>query len=86
MPKQITEELLRKRAEHNDGILADLREVTLHQFEIEKIDNLHVYCRHLQILYLQNNLIPKLGAFPFPLGGAEVSERCVLTLGCIQRT
>jgi protein TilB len=27
---------------------------------IEKISNLDVYCRHLKILYLQNNLIEKM--------------------------
>ena len=29
---RITEELLRKRAEHNEGELWTLKEVTLHQF------------------------------------------------------
>ncbi|KAI9348784.1 hypothetical protein DFJ73DRAFT_429317 [Zopfochytrium polystomum] len=57
---RIDEALLRKRAEHNDGELSSLREVTLHQFDIEKIENLDVYCRHLEILYLQNNLINKI--------------------------
>ena len=57
---QITQELLRKRAEHNEGLLSTLEEVTLHQYELEKIENLDVYCRHLKILYLQNNLIGKM--------------------------
>ncbi|KAJ3331982.1 Protein tilB [Blyttiomyces sp. JEL0837] len=57
---KITQELLRKRSEHNDGELSSLREVALHQFEIDKIENLDVYCRHLEILYLQNNLIKKI--------------------------
>jgi protein TilB len=56
---KINEELLRKRAEHNDGILSTLEEVSLHQFEIEKIENLDKYCRHLKILFLQNNIIEK---------------------------
>ncbi|TPX35695.1 hypothetical protein SmJEL517_g02019 [Synchytrium microbalum] len=60
MGKKINEELLRQRAEHNDGELSTLKEITLHQFDLEKIENLDVYCRHLQILFLQNNLIPKL--------------------------
>lgn len=51
--------LLRRRAEHNDGVIHDLKEVTLHQFEIEKIENLHL-CRQLEILYLQNNRISKI--------------------------
>ncbi|KAI8617033.1 hypothetical protein BC830DRAFT_1115501 [Chytriomyces sp. MP71] len=58
--KIITQELLRRRAEHNEGELSTLREVTLHQFDIEKIENLDVYCRHLEILYLQNNQINKI--------------------------
>lgn len=57
---RITQELLRRRAEHNEGILADLKEVTLHQFGIEQIENLATYCRHLEILYLQDNLISKI--------------------------
>ena len=57
---RITQELLRKRAEHNEGRLITLEEVTLHQYEIEKIENLDVFCRHIQILYLQNNIIEKI--------------------------
>lgn len=57
---RITEELLRKRSEHNEGILSTMEEVSLHQFEIEKIENLAVYCRHLKILFLQNNIIEKI--------------------------
>jgi protein TilB len=57
---RITEELLRKRAEHNEGILSTMEEVSLHQFDIEKIENLDKLCRHLKILYLQNNIIEKL--------------------------
>ena len=41
-------------------MLSTLEEVTLHQYELEKIENLDVYCRHLKILYLQNNLIGKM--------------------------
>lgn len=59
---EITEELLRKRAEHNDGALNDLKEITLHQYEIEVISPiLHQRCRELEILYLQNNQIMKIG-------------------------
>ncbi|KAJ3016801.1 hypothetical protein HKX48_003865 [Thoreauomyces humboldtii] len=60
MVQRIDKELLRKRAEHNDGELSSLREVTLHQYDIEKIENLDVYCRHLEILFLQNNQIAKI--------------------------
>lgn len=57
---RITEELLRKRSEHNEGVLSTMEEVSLHQLEIERIENLEFYCRHLKILYLQNNIIEKL--------------------------
>ena len=57
---RLTEELLRKRAEHNEGCLSTLKEITLHQFEVERIELLGQLCRQLQILYLQNNLIPRI--------------------------
>ena len=56
----ITEEFLRKRAEHNEGMLSTLEEITLHQQNILRIENIDKFCRHLKILYLQNNLIPKI--------------------------
>lgn len=57
---RITEDLLRRRAEHNEGMLTTLEEIALHQQEIERIENLDILCRHLQILLLQNNIIGKL--------------------------
>lgn len=60
MPR-ITEELVRKRAEHNEGVIHSLEEVSLHQFEIEKIEFLNQHCRRLKIIYLQNNVISKIG-------------------------
>ena len=58
---QITRALLRKRSEHNEGIISSLEELTLHQEELEGINEvLGATCRHLKILYLQNNLIQKL--------------------------
>ncbi len=57
---RITQELLRKRAEHNDGILSTLEEISLHQENLERIENLEFYCRHIKILYLQDNIIEKL--------------------------
>ncbi|ETO29296.1 Leucine Rich Repeat family protein [Reticulomyxa filosa] len=48
------------RAEHNDGILSTLEEITLHQQNIEKIELIHNCCKNLKILYLQNNLISKI--------------------------
>jgi protein TilB len=49
-----------QRAEHNEGVLATLEEVSLHQLNIEKIELLSHLCKHLKILYLQSNLIGKL--------------------------
>jgi protein TilB len=57
---RITPDLIRKRAEHNEGQLSTLEEVALHQYEIEKIESLDKYCRHLKIVYLQNNIIGKM--------------------------
>lgn len=34
----ITRDLIRKRAEHNEGIISTLEELTLHQEELEAID------------------------------------------------
>ena len=56
----ITEAMLRSRAEHNEGRVATLEEVSLHQQNIEKIELLNQACRQLRILYLQNNVIGKL--------------------------
>ena len=57
---RITRELLRKRAEHNEGIIATMEEISLHQEEIEKIENIGTLCRKLKILYFQNNIISKI--------------------------
>ena len=32
---RITRDLIRRKAEHNDGIVPDLEEISLHQLEIE---------------------------------------------------
>eukprot|EP00775_Hariotina_reticulata_P002455 gene2455-2758_t len=57
---RISEDLIRKRAEHNEFMLSTLEEVALHQQNIEKIDTIGQLCPHLRILYLQNNLISKI--------------------------
>ncbi|XP_028396014.1 protein tilB homolog [Dendronephthya gigantea] len=57
---RITEDLVRKRAEHNNCELSTLEEVSLHQLDIERIEILDKVCRELKILYLQSNLIPKI--------------------------
>ncbi|XP_028987185.1 dynein axonemal assembly factor 11 isoform X2 [Betta splendens] len=56
----ITEELVRRRAEHNECEIFSLEEVSLHQQDIEKIEHIDRWCRDLRILYLQNNLIPRI--------------------------
>ena len=48
----IDKELLKKSAEHNEGCLTDLEEISLHQRELVKIENLDKLTRHLKILYL----------------------------------
>ena len=57
----ITRELIRKRAEHNEGVISTLEELTLHQEELLAIAPcLGTICRKLKILYLQNNIISKM--------------------------
>ncbi|GBG26374.1 Protein tilB-like [Hondaea fermentalgiana] len=57
---RIDAELIRRKSEHNEGTMADLEEIALHQLEIEKIEKVGSLCRRLKILYLQNNIIGKL--------------------------
>ncbi|XP_046396134.1 dynein axonemal assembly factor 11 isoform X2 [Ischnura elegans] len=59
-PFKVTIDLIRKRAEHNEGEVSTLEELALHQEEIEKIEHIQNWCKDLQILYLQNNLISKI--------------------------
>lgn len=54
---RITLALLRRRAEHNDGCLSNLKEIALHQQDIERIEVIGDCCRQLEILYLCNNYI-----------------------------
>nr|XP_051699998.1 dynein axonemal assembly factor 11 isoform X4 [Oryctolagus cuniculus] len=56
----ITEDLIRRNAEHNDCIIFSLEELSLHQQEIERLEHIDKWCRDLKILYLQNNLIGKI--------------------------
>ncbi|XP_054841195.1 dynein axonemal assembly factor 11 [Eublepharis macularius] len=57
---RITEQLIRKRAEHNNCEMFSLEEISLHQENLEKLEHLDKWCRELKILYLQNNLIPRI--------------------------
>lgn len=59
----VTEDLIRRNAEHNDCVIFSLEELSLHQQEIERLEHIDRWCRHLKILYLQNNLIGKIGEF-----------------------
>ncbi|KAM8850450.1 dynein axonemal assembly factor 11 [Spinachia spinachia] len=56
----ITEDLVRRRAEHNESQIFSLEEVSLHQQDIERIEHIDRWCRDLRILYLQSNLIPRI--------------------------
>lgn len=57
---QITVEMVRKKAEHHDRLLAPLEEIALHQENIEKIEFLQDWCPKLKILLMQSNLISKI--------------------------
>lgn len=47
---EITRELLRKRAEHNEGVLTTLEEISLHQEELESINEvLGLSCRKIKV-------------------------------------
>ena len=60
-PKVMTLEMVRKRSEHNDGILSTMEEIAMHQDEIGKITKvLEINCPKLRIVYLQNNYISKI--------------------------
>ncbi|CAG4998468.1 unnamed protein product [Parnassius apollo] len=52
--------MVRKKAEHHDGLLAPLEEIALHQENIERIEFLQDWCPKLKILLLQSNLIAKI--------------------------
>ena len=49
---KLTHKLIRKKSEHNEGTMADLEEISLHQLEIEKIERDINDCKKLKILYL----------------------------------
>jgi len=56
----ITEQLLRAKSEHNEGVLYTLEEISLHQLNIDRITMINSCCRELKILYLQNNNIRRI--------------------------
>ncbi|XP_013168177.1 PREDICTED: protein tilB homolog [Papilio xuthus] len=57
---KISVEMVRKKAEHHDRLLAPLEEISLHQENIEKIEFIQNWCPKLRILLLQSNLIAKI--------------------------
>ncbi|KAJ0181966.1 hypothetical protein K1T71_002688 [Dendrolimus kikuchii] len=57
---RITVDIVRKKAEHHDCLLAPLEEIALHQENIEKIEFLQDWCPKLKILLMQSNLIAKI--------------------------
>ncbi|OWA54170.1 Protein tilB-like protein [Hypsibius exemplaris] len=57
---RITLDLLRRRCEHNEGLIHNLEELSLHQDNLEEIENIDRWCKDLKILYLQGNSIPKI--------------------------
>lgn len=60
MANRMTEKLIRRKAEHHDGIIGDMEELSLHQCELGGIETVGTLCRKLKILLLQNNVIPKM--------------------------
>ncbi|KAH8245376.1 hypothetical protein KR032_009547, partial [Drosophila birchii] len=58
--KIVTEELVRKKSEHNERLISTLEEISLHQEDIEVIEHIQNWCRDLKILLLQSNLIARL--------------------------
>ncbi|VWU49125.1 leucine-rich repeat protein [Hepatocystis sp. ex Piliocolobus tephrosceles] len=57
---KINLELIKKKSEHNEGLIEELEEIALHQLQIEKIEFINTHCKNLKILLLQNNLIEKI--------------------------
>lgn len=56
----VTEQLIRKKSEHNELVISTLEELSLHQEDIETIEHIQNWCRDLKILLLQHNLISKI--------------------------
>ena len=52
---RITDKLLVSRAEHNDGHLPTLEEISLHQQNLDKIEYINRVCADLRILQFQVN-------------------------------
>jgi protein TilB len=60
MGGDITQEMIRRRSEHNECVLYTMEELVLQEESIERIDKtLGILCPRLKILYMPNNLIPR---------------------------
>ncbi|CRH02703.1 leucine-rich repeat protein, putative [Plasmodium relictum] len=53
-------DLIKKKSEHNEGLIEELEEIALHQLQIRKIEFINIHCKNLKILLLQSNLIEKI--------------------------
>mmetsp|Transcript_30489 Transcript_30489/g.72531 ORF Transcript_30489/g.72531 Transcript_30489/m.72531 type:complete len:464 (-) Transcript_30489:70-1461(-) len=62
MTRQITLDLLRKRSEHNEGLVSSLEELALHQEDLQCIGPIlgRTCGKTLRILLLQNNVIERM--------------------------
>lgn len=78
---RITDQLLVSRAEHNDGALASLEEISLHQQKLDKIEYINRVCSNLKILQLQDNCIEKIEN----LGRLKVLEYLNLAINNIEK-
>lgn len=60
--RSITLPIIRKRSEHNEGLVSSLEELALHQEELQSIGNVlgRTCGKTLRILLLQNNVIERL--------------------------
>ena len=78
---EITLELIRRKSEHNEGLIHTLEEISLHQEELESINEvLGSSCRRLKILYLQ------VRAMPLPLTcqyGPGDNKPCSVSCACM---
>jgi protein TilB len=65
--RHITLDLIRKRAEHNEGLVSNLEEIALHQEELEAIGPIlgRTCGKTLRILLLQNNVIDRMDPADF---------------------
>ena len=78
---RITDQLLVSRAEHNEGALTTLEEISLHQQKLNKIEYLNRVCSNLKILQLQDNCIEKIEN----LGRLKVLEYLNLAMNNIEK-